>query len=384
MPAHITIITPIKGSCTDRCRQYLSDHAEPSSTPAGPRCTSRFPFDLIPTLHFCSFIVLEADEDFDASFAFEATFDGTRENFVADLLRVAPKGMHELYSHCVGYPTSGLAISQIASEYLIRHDAGSNVFFCGSPGRSVTQIKGEEKIRKAIVQHFCRLRNVGGVAPRLKGLFDVLRSFIRDKVSHRWAEQPAPVPWEVRFRTTIVVVAGFLSLAMACGLGFVLAASIGWSPLSLYDLIVHLLEKGHQFGAAITAHLAQIFPWTAKFFAAFQPAAPLLALSAIWLALHVAHVLFSSITKHPRKQLFFKRLLLHVAVIFKYGTLVFLAGATLWALISELEKSRPSADTSALANFVLLFGVISALLVLQHRATARKIVVELNSIRSPT
>ena len=135
MPGYTTIIIPIEEQRADDCRRYLRDNVEPSSTSAGLRCSRKFPFNLIPTLHFCSFIVLHED-DFGPNLVFEATFDGSRDDFLSDLLRVAPDGMHELFSHCVGYPCSDSAIPHIAREYLVRHDAGAHTFFCGSPGRT--------------------------------------------------------------------------------------------------------------------------------------------------------------------------------------------------------------------------------------------------------
>src|SRR6266850_5457641 len=202
MPAHTTIITSIRDTSAESCRQYLRGHVEPACTSSGLRCLPQFQFDLIPTLHFCSFSVLDKEDEFGAYLVFEATFDGFREDFLSDLLRIAPDGMHELYSHCVGYPVSDRAITQLAKEYLLRHDAGAHTFFCGSPGRTVAQIKDEHSLRTTIVAHLSQV--AGAIAPRLNGLFEDVRGFIRSKTNYRWAEQPAPIPWEVRFRPAVV------------------------------------------------------------------------------------------------------------------------------------------------------------------------------------
>ncbi|MGA9302889.1 MAG: hypothetical protein WBW45_21915, partial [Bradyrhizobium sp.] len=134
MPDYITIITPIKTSDIEPCRQYLRENAEPE---VGMRCRPRFRFDLIPNLHFASFVILEAAADFGPSLVFEATFDGTKADFLSDLLRVAGVGMHELYQHCAGYPVSGLTSPELAKEYFVGHDAGAHIYFSGSPGRTV-------------------------------------------------------------------------------------------------------------------------------------------------------------------------------------------------------------------------------------------------------
>ena len=75
MPDYITIITPIKKSDIEPCRQYLRENAEPE---VGMRCRPQFRFDLIPNLHFASFVILDAAADFGPSLVFEATFDGTK------------------------------------------------------------------------------------------------------------------------------------------------------------------------------------------------------------------------------------------------------------------------------------------------------------------
>ena len=63
-------------------------------------------------------------------------------------MRVAGNGMHELYQHCVGYPNTGLTTPELAKEYFIGHDAGAHIYFSGSPGRTVAQIKGEYRIHQ--------------------------------------------------------------------------------------------------------------------------------------------------------------------------------------------------------------------------------------------
>jgi len=91
MPNYVTIITPIKASQTEQCRQYLRDNAEPES---GMRCRPDFRFDRIPSLHFASCTILERTHDFEPSLVFEATFDGSKADFISDLLRAAGEGIH--------------------------------------------------------------------------------------------------------------------------------------------------------------------------------------------------------------------------------------------------------------------------------------------------
>jgi hypothetical protein len=173
MANYVTIITPIKSSLAGQCRDYLRRHAEPQ---AGMQCTGDFPFDRISTLHFASCVILEETGDFAPSLVFEAAFDGSKEDFISDLLRVAGNGIHELYQHCEGYPASGRISPELAKEYLISHDAGAHIYFSGSPGRTVGEIRGESRVRSEIVDHFVKPQRLAATAPRLYGLFAQLRS----------------------------------------------------------------------------------------------------------------------------------------------------------------------------------------------------------------
>jgi hypothetical protein len=380
MPAYITVITPIKASNTERCRQYLRENAEPLT---GMRCRPQFRFDSIPTLHFASFVILNAADDFGPSLVFEATFDGSRENFLSDLLRVAGGGMQDLYRHCVGYPDSALEVPELAKEYFVGHDVGADIYFSGSPGRTVAQIKNECRMHAKIVGYFSRLQARDSFPPRLNGLFGVLRGFIADRVGLRWAEQQAPVPWEVRFRTAIAIAVVIGGLILACLLGALfsvgydrLAVAHGCRPLSI--LIPAFFESVGRFGNSIVGYLvsgtAPALP--KEFFLA-------IGLAAIWLLIRGGELFLSSWSKHPRDQFFVRRVPLHVAVILNYGALVFLGGAVLLALIPEMGKLAGDVNLSVLLrHFGHLLVLILALLGLQYLATSLKISVELKKLNA--
>jgi hypothetical protein len=374
MPDYITIITPIETSYIEPCRQYLRENAEPE---VGMRCRPRFRFDLIPNLHFASFVVLEAAADFGPSLVFEATFDGTKADFLSDLLRVAGIGMHELYQHCAGYPVSGLTSPELAKEYFVGHDAGAHIYFSGSPGRTVAQIKDENRIHLGITRYFSRLQDGGVSAPRLNGLFGDLRGFIARRVSRRWAEQQAPVPWEVRFRTTIATAAGVAALILACLIGALAVAACGWRLQSLSSAIPALFDDAGRFGSSIVSRLAGS--------ASEIPAMlfPVIGLTAIWLLLRCGELFLISWSRHPRDQFFFRRVPLHVAVILTYGAFIFLTGAVLQALIEEVGKSAGAVGYSVLVHLFVLFVLVVVLAGLQYLATSLKISVELKKLTGP-
>jgi hypothetical protein len=380
MTNYVTIITPIKASQTEQCRQYLRANAEPQSQ---MRCRPDFRFDRIPSLHFASCIILEGTHDFEPSLVFEATFDGPRADFISDLLRAAGDGIHGLYQHCVGYPASGLISPALAKENLLDHDVGAHIYFSGNPGRTVAEIKGENGLQSEIVDYFARQQSRGAFAPRLDGLFAQLRGFITGNADSRWADRPAPVPWEVRYRNLTAVAIVIAALALACLIGAAcdwLAVAYGCPPL------LESIKAAFAVTDRNSRHiLIQLFP---NFPIRLPPELFLpIGLAVIWLLFRGIELLLTSWSKHPRDQFFITRVPLHLALIARYGVLIFLVGAVLLALLPNMGTLLITTKLSTwLVHpilFFLLFLLFVALVFLQYRATSLKISVEVKKLKGP-
>jgi hypothetical protein len=380
MANYITIITPLVDSDTRQCRQHLRANAEPG---LGMQCRPDFQFDLIPTLHFASIVILEAKDDLGPSLVFEATFDGSKADFVSDLLRVAGKGIHELYRHCEGWPAGGLTTPELAKEYLIDHDKGAHIYFSGNPGRTVAEIRDEGGIRSKIVSYFSGLQPGGAFAPRLDGLLVQLRGFIAGKTGSRWAEQQAPVPWEVRFRRASAVAAGIAVLALACLIGAVCDwVAVAYDHAPLMDSLKSAFTEVDRISKHWAIKLAPDFPIRLPA-ELFLPA----GLAVIWLALRVFELVFTSWSKQPRDQFFITRVPMHIAVILRYGVLVFLVGAVLLALVPKMGTLWLATELSMwlvhLINFFLLVFLVIVLVCLQYLATSLQILVEVKKLKGP-
>ncbi len=150
---YTTIITSILPERAEQLECYLRKKVQPKFNPNSIlECQDLFPFHEVKGLHLCSMVILPGGEQSDPpSLVFEATFDGLREEFLDDLLRVALEGINAIYENCAGYPELTTAIPELIKDYLLRHDVGAQTFYSGSPGRSVAQIKGEEHIHKEMV-----------------------------------------------------------------------------------------------------------------------------------------------------------------------------------------------------------------------------------------
>ena len=390
-PNRTTIITPLDSDRVDECREYLRNNAEPRLAGDSIECRPLFRFDKIGSLHFCSFVILEADGEFAPSLVFEATFDGSQEDFLSELLDVTSAGMHEVYRHCTDYAFSGPAAPQLIEEYLANHDVGANTFFSGSPGRSVAQIQGENLLRHDILTFLSkRCRPDDAIPARSAGFLDELRRHvIRGQDNSRWAEQVAPTPWEIRQRSAIVAGAVIAAFVVVCAAGVAVGALLGWGPFVLHGHIVRTFEQVSRFGARISDFMVSWFPWIASHIT-IEPAILhiLIALTGVWLIVRVFELFLTSWTKNPHDQLFINRFPLQIAVIVRYVLIVFLVGSVALAIISAMTAARSSgidvAQPGFWASLVTAASVIGRLIVvglilavLNYWATSLKLAVEL-------
>jgi hypothetical protein len=388
-PNFTTIITPLKPGCEDACRQYLRDNAEPRPVGDLIECRLLFRFDKIASLHFCSFVILDADGEFSPSLVFEATFDGPREDFLGELLDVASKGMHEVYQHCADYPFSVFAAPQLIKEYLVCHDVGANTFFCGSPGRSVAQIRGENLVRNEILTFLSNRWQRGDAIPARSAGFleEVRRHAVRGQDDSRWVEQAAPTPWEVRQRSAVVVAAIIAAFVVVCGVGIAVGMLRGWGPFVLHSYIAEAFEHVTRIGASVTSLLASWFPWIASHIT-IEPAILhiLIALTVAWLIVRIVELVLTRWTKNPHDQFFINRFPLQVAVIVRYALIVFLVGSVALAIISGMTATRSAGVSQSglgtwfVASVAIIWRLIVVgflLLVLNYLATSLKLAVQL-------
>lgn len=390
-PNYTTIITPLEPGRVDACRKYLRNKAEPRLVDDLIECQPPFRFDKIASLHFCSFVILDADGEFAPSLVFEATFDGSREDFLDELLEIASEGMHEVYRNCADYPFSSRAAPQLIEEYLANHDVGANTFFSGSPGRSVAQVQGENLLRHGILTFLSKRCQPGDAIPaRSAGLLDeVRRHVIRSQDDNRWAEQVAPVPWEIRRRSGIVAAAVITAFIVVCATGIAVGALFGWGPFVLHGHIVRSFEQVSHIGARIGNFMVSWFPWIASHIT-IEPAILhiLIALTGVWLIVRIFELVLTSWTKNPHDQLFINRFPLQIAVIVRYALIVFLVGSVVLAIISGMIATRSAGVDATQSGFwpsvVTAVSVIGRLIVaglilavLNYWATSLKLAVQL-------
>jgi hypothetical protein len=386
-PHYATIITAIDPGRVADLRAYLRTHVEPSLNEKQDAlaCQEDFRFDQVGSLHFCSFVTLDADgeEGLPPYLIFEATFDGSREDFIDEMLRVAPKGMHTVYEHCDGYPQAGMVAPTLVKEYLIFHDVGANTFFSGSRGRSASQIKRESELRRKLVEFLGR-RRPGGMPGTLAGLQQLVQNdFVRQDAANRWAEDAAVVPWPVAYRSITLRVVAVLALALLCVVGIVIFCAFGLSGrsvvekvrLGMQDLGGHLPDfvSGSRYGARVLGRLEGIVKMPTLY--------ALLGLTLTWFVVRFAELWIRQKGINPRRQTFLWRYSLFLARVARSVVLVFLIGFACLAIAEGSAHVKPQQGQLVVATTAWVFGgAVVALVALWYWATSLKLKVELREL----
>lgn len=135
----VTIVTPIRAGRENDVRDRLRDLGD-----------DVLPREHLIGLHFASLSVIGAPPDFTPHVVFEASFDGTREDFIDDLVATAGPTLDSIYQDCTGYPQPGTQLPQVVKNYLLRHDVGADCLFIAYPNRTVGQIKHEHQLRRTL------------------------------------------------------------------------------------------------------------------------------------------------------------------------------------------------------------------------------------------
>jgi Dyp-type peroxidase family len=96
---------------------------------------------------------------------FECCFDGPREAFLDALLHVGGPALHEIFSHCAGYPAGAATGGAItggeraggARAWIAAHIQRPHLLHIGNPGMRAPHIRAGHALREKIDQHLDRL-----------------------------------------------------------------------------------------------------------------------------------------------------------------------------------------------------------------------------------
>ena len=116
------------------------------------------PFATLANVHFARFVVFDDSRDLEghplpAQLALMTNVDGRLDDHLRDLATDCATGLDRLLEHCEGYPAPGARTPAARLAFLRRHHTPARAFYVNRQGRTVRQIVGEERLRRAIDDH---------------------------------------------------------------------------------------------------------------------------------------------------------------------------------------------------------------------------------------
>jgi hypothetical protein len=175
----------------------------------------------LPSLHFACWFVLDGVRDAAGKqhpplLVLEANFDGDRHAFLEELVSAQRSVLDCIYEGAVGYPGSNAAAAEIVS-YLAENNRGTDLFYVGCPGKTVTQIEADANFRPELQRFVARL-------PAGSGRRSELARAVWDRMPGAKAE-PAKQPFWVKHTLRGGILRGLFNLVRwpLLGLGILAA-----------------------------------------------------------------------------------------------------------------------------------------------------------------
>lgn len=145
-------------------------------------------FASLKSLHFASFVIFD-DDDFGSRLVFENNFDGTLDDYLGELTAYAGRGLHEIYSCCLGYSAGAYEQGSLIT-YLRSKVVRPNAFHIGNVGRSVQRIGRENLLRRKIEEFLDEIISSDKTnAASANSLRNKIQMFVGNDPSLNWARQ---------------------------------------------------------------------------------------------------------------------------------------------------------------------------------------------------
>ena len=172
------------------------------------------PFGKLENLHFARFVILDDQtlddvrlyriprQEYPLYLAFLCDFDGSRADFLSDLVRYAGPGLRRLFSFCEGF-TDGTDLLQWIQD----HDLPVATSYVNWPGRTVKQVREEASLRKVIGTYLRdNAHTLEGQPASL--IWTQMRKFVEaeTKGGRLTLTPPALTPWDVKIGNAIHLV----------------------------------------------------------------------------------------------------------------------------------------------------------------------------------
>ena len=337
-PNIFTVVAQVKDGCEDPLKRYIAKNVDCASD--GKDCG--FPYSEMMGMHCCSFVVVDADSDegLPCYLVFEATYDGPRDDFVADLIESAGTELDKIFRHCNAYPEKGALYPRLVHRFLIAKSLRHSAYFSGIPGRTVAQVRAEDWLHQALSRYLdCRFKDT---SERPSSEFDDIQRSLRRAARRgrtlRLTEEKPHIPWQVRYGPR-------LSIGVALG-ALLLTAIAVWVCLSCFGL-------GYDYISGCVIALLKVDP--------LEVLTTVLVLMLTWAIMRAAQFIFENWGR-PRDIGFCLFILIYFIRVLRYGVrgLIFLF-ATAFALHFASEGTFAGAKSGYWLTAIFILSLIIGL-----------------------
>ena len=150
-------------------------------------------FEKIDTLHYGRFVLLEDNKLSTAktNLVFSSDYDGDESEHLALICKNCSDLVDKLYSCCEGYPAPAERTTDSRAKYLNKWSNKNSAFYIGAPGRSLVQIKQENKLRDYIWDYLNKGNWNGKTA---KEVHNIVKQEVLAKQEFSWAKEKISLP----------------------------------------------------------------------------------------------------------------------------------------------------------------------------------------------
>lgn len=152
----------------------------------------------IGTIHFARWIVIddrtetgEPSPEKIAKLVFSSNFDGTADKHIQDLCTTAGTLIDKIYECCIGYPESDKRTAENRIAYLEKWIVHTTTFYRGAPGRTLLQIRNEQKLHQFIKQMLAE-KNWDNISA--SAIHQQIRKQVFSKPEFSWAKEKISMP----------------------------------------------------------------------------------------------------------------------------------------------------------------------------------------------
>lgn len=238
----LTVVAPVNPVKLEELRTLLNliYAADVESNPV-------VPFSKIKTIHFARFVIIETQTElYPVQLSFSTNYDGEEQAHFDDMITNAGNGLKQIYNCCLNFNGD---IKTYFNQYKIAYQA----FYIGHRGRSVEQIRNEEKLQNTI-SNFIDNQNKSDGFKELDAsvIKNKIEDYIKQQESFKWAVEDKGQSKLQRFLyyrgeliriTAILIVSLFIAIYASIFFAGGLNTAISIGVISTLVLIYILLLK---------------------------------------------------------------------------------------------------------------------------------------------